>query len=533
MKRNKNRLLYKSNSFLKKNKLIFSFNKILLLLVSFIIIFSFSFYSKKKNLNKINSIKIYNYIDNTINSKYKNKNIQLEKSILRELYNYEKKPSISILIINFDIINSHTISSKIRMLKNLLNQSINNIEILISLKKNTSFYYKILEFSRRNNKLKIIDTEYDTYKEAIKIIMKSKGKFITILNKCYNIRDSKFYEKLLNKTFGKINNYYEYKIENEVNYLIKSKVLKDYLDNELSFKNFKDLENYINFLPNQNLNYISIAFCLDNKYALYGYVSMISILETKNYNTFVSFYIIIKRDISQENKSIILSLYEQYDFLNISLIYMDDRYKNVKVINYLNQVAYFRLSLGELLPNLNRIIYLDSDVIVYNDLTNLFNTNFNGHMILCRKMPEEMKVDEIAKINTGILLLNLKKMRCTKFEKKIIKIINEGFVNYVQDQGLLIKYFLNDTGELNEKYNLPTQGFTSLINFYKQKHFLYKYNDLRFISNYPTIRHFNGPKNSKNEIKSYDWWYFASKSKYYSLIIKKYFNFNSSYINLK
>ena len=115
----------------------------------------------------------------------------MEKSILRELYNYEKKPSISILIINFDIINSHTISSKIRMLKHLLNQSINNIEILISLKKNTRFYYKILEFSRRNNKLKIIGTENDTYKEAIKIIMKSKGKFITILNKCYNIRDSK------------------------------------------------------------------------------------------------------------------------------------------------------------------------------------------------------------------------------------------------------------------------------------------------------------------------------------------------------
>ena len=33
----------------------------------------------------------------------------------------------------------------------------------------------------------------------------------------------------------------------------------------------------------------------------------------------------------------------------------------------------------------------------------------------------------------------------------------------MQDQGLLIKYFLNDIGELNEQYNLPTQGFTSLI----------------------------------------------------------------------
>ena len=517
------KLLYKSNSFCKKSKFYFSFKKIVLLLVLFIFIFIHLFYSKKAILNKINFIKIYNNIDNVINSKYKNKNIQFEKTILKELYNYENKPSISILIINFDIINSHTILSKIRMLKNLLNQSIKNIEILISLKKNTSFYFKILEFSRRNSKLKIIDSEYDIYNDTIKIIMKSKGKFITILNKCFNIRDSKLYEKLFNKTFGKINNFYEYKIENEVNYLIKNKILKDYLDNELSFQKFKDLENYIKFLPNQNLNYISIAFCLDNKYALYGYVSIISILETKNYNTFISFYIIIKRDFSEDNKEIILSLYEQYDFLNISLIYMDDRYKNVKVINYLSQVAYFRLSLGELLPNLNRIIYLDSDVIVYNDLTNLFNTNFNGHMILCRKNPKEMKVQEMAKINTGILLLNLQKMRYTKFEKKIIKIINEGFVNYVQDQGLLIKYFLNDIGELDEKYNLPTQGFTSLINFYKKNKILYKCNYLRFISNYPTIRHFNGPKTSRNKINSYDWWYFASKSKYYSLIIKKYF----------
>ena len=52
------------------------------------------------------------------------------------------------------------------------------------------------------------------------------------------------------------------------------------------------------------------------------------------------------------------------------------------------------------------------------ELSNLFNTNFNGHMILCRKSPKEMKVVEIAKINTGILLLNLQKMRYTKFEKK-------------------------------------------------------------------------------------------------------------------
>ena len=390
--------------------LLFIFLKIMILLS----IFSFNF--KNEQLKDIKNYNIYNNTNNT--------NIELEINNMKGLYDYEKKPYISILIINFDIIKSYNMDSKIRMLNNLLNQSLNNIEILLSFNKTNTTFYK---------KIKIFDSEYEN--NTINLILKSEGKFITVLDKCLNINNSKLFENIYNKTYGKINNYYEYKIENEVNYLIKNKVLKDIIDNEIiSFKDFKEVENYIKLIPYPNLNYISVAFCIDNNYSLYGYVSMTSILETKNFNTFVSFYIIIKKDFSEQNKEIILSLYEKYDFLNISLIYMDDRYKNVKVINYLNQIAYFRLSLGELLPNLNRIIYLDSDVIVYNDLTNLFNINFNGYMILSRKAPKGMEIDELMKINSGILLLNLKKMRDTNFEQKIIKIINEGFVSSVQDQ---------------------------------------------------------------------------------------------------
>ena len=65
---------------------------------------------------------------------------------------------------------------------------------------------------------------------------------------------------------------------------------------------------------------------------------------------------------------------------------MDNRYKNVKVINYLNQIAYYRLSLGNLLPYLNKIIYLDCDILVYKDLFNLFNHNFNGYLMFARKL---------------------------------------------------------------------------------------------------------------------------------------------------
>ncbi len=262
-------------------------------------------------------------------------------------------------------------------------------------------------------------------------------------------------------------------------------------------------------------------------------MSIISVLETKNFNTFISFYLLIPQDFSNKNKNIILSLYEQYNYFNFTFIVMDNRYKNVKVINYLNQIAYYRLSLGNLLPYLNKIIYLDCDILVYKDLFNLFNHNFNGYLMLARKIPKGMNdTSGILRINSGVLLLNLKKMREIKFEEKVLKIINEGFISNVQDQGLLIKYYLEQIGYLNEKYNVPTQGFNSLINFYNNKKLKFKNNDLLYAMDYPAIRHFNGPKKSNIYINSKDWWFFASKGKYYPLILELKNMTNKNIINI-
>lgn len=511
----KNPIIYKKTQVFFKNKKSKSlFNKffLLFLLLFLILIFSCSF-SKKKNVNNINksNFPLINKEQKLINNS--------EGYYINGLY--EKNPLISILIPHFDIISQNNINSNIKFLETLLNQSIKDIEIILSIKNNnTIFFEKIFEFSKINQQIKIFKSESDIYNNTIHLVLKSKGKFISVLNKNIILTDNSFYEKLYNLTYGKIFSIYEYKIENEKFYLIKNKILKDIIDNEISFNEFNELEKFIKMMPNKDINYISISFCLDNKYILYSYVSMISILETKNCNTFVSFYIIVIKSFSEQNKNLLLSLYEQYDFLNISFIYMDDRFKNVKVINYLNQIAYYRLSLGELLPNLNKIIYLDSDVLVYEDLTNLFKTNFNGYMILSRKIPKEININEIFQINTGVLLLNLKKMREIKFEENVLKIINKGFISSVQDQGLLIKYYLKFIGELNEKYNVPSKGFYSLINDLKKNNVNYKNEYLTFISNHPAIRHFNGRKSSNYYINSYDWWYFARKSKYYSIIIK-------------
>lgn len=71
--------------------------------------------------------------------------------------------------------------------------------------------------------------------------------------------------------------------------MIKTKILRDIHDNGIYFKKINDLIIYVLNLPNKIVNYISISFCLDNIYILNTYVAMISILENKNYNTYIPF----------------------------------------------------------------------------------------------------------------------------------------------------------------------------------------------------------------------------------------------------
>ena len=59
------------------------------------------------------------------------------------------------------------------------------------------------------------------------------------------------------------------------------------------------------------------------------------------------------------------------DICRINYINMGDKYKNLKFKKRLSISTYYRLSLQDVLPNINKIIYLDSDTLVFRDLKEL------------------------------------------------------------------------------------------------------------------------------------------------------------------
>ena len=449
----------------------------------------------------------------------RNKNKKIYSSSIKSnysLYNYFKHPQISIIIPYNE---KKTIDKNIiKLLKNLLNQTFNNIEIIfISSKyefkknkklKNLYLSEKRIIFKKTKRKDLIINLF-----SLMKLI---KGKFVLILNKFFNFKRNdlvKFYEL----TKGKIKNIFEFKINRESLFLIKSKILRDINDNSIYFKNFSSLIKYITSLPEPQLNYISVSLSTNNHYTSLAYVCMTSVLYSKNDFTYISFYLIISKEFSKKNIDFLTSLYEQYDYFNITILKIDNRYDRAFISRYLSKETYFRCSLGELIPYLNKIIYLDTDVIVYKDLTNLYNLNFNDKMILGQSVLFE---NGFYRINPGIILLNLKKMREINMEKKVLNIvINQKKKYNLHDQAIINIYFKKYLGVFPPENHARPYNETQSIKFNNISGHLYNNDYFLFSWKNPTLRHFFGKYKPThldvNNIFKEDWWYFARLSKYF------------------
>ena len=290
-------------------------------------------------------------------------------------------------------------------------------------------------------------------------------------------------------------------------------------------------------MPESQINYIPVALSTNNNYISLAYVCMTSILYSKKEFTYISFYLIISRDFIQKNIDFLKSLYNQYDYFNITFVKIDNRYNKAFVSRYITQESYFRFSLGELIPQLNKIIYLDNDVIVFKDLTNLYNMNFNDKMILGQPVHYDNSSNEgYYRINPGIILINLKKMREKKIEKKILNIvINKKEKYYYHDQSIINKYLKKYLGDFPPENHARPYNVSQSIKFNNKTGNLYNNDFFLFSWKYPTMRHYLGvakPSRLDVNIKIVeDWWYFARLSKYFiqkNNNINKIFNYSIS-----
>jgi len=161
---------------------------------------------------------------------------------------------------------------------------------------------------------------------------------------------------------------------------------------------------------------------------------------------------------------------------------------------------YFRIFASIYLPkNLDRILYLDTDIIVINKLNKLYNMDFNNNYYIAstnigkfiHKFNEiRLGLDkEYPYINTGVLLINLEKLRSIKIEYEVNNFIRKkGKVLMLPDQDIISTLYGNKIKVIdNLKYNLSDRT----INLYNLKNYNSKI-DLKWIRKNTIIIHYYG-----------------------------------------
>lgn len=116
---------------------------------------------------------------------------------------------------------------------------------------------------------------------------------------------------------------------------------------------------------------------------------------------------------------------------------LDDRMSNRLRCDYFTLTIYFRLFIPAMFPEYDKGIYLDSDVVVTDDIAHLFDTDIGENYIgacndlsiadvppLVAYTENAVGVKKEEYVNSGVLLLNLKKMREADLEGRFLYLLN-------------------------------------------------------------------------------------------------------------
>ena len=209
---------------------------------------------------------------------------------------------------------------------------------------------------------------------------------------------------------------------------------------------------------------INICFSSDNNYAQHLGVTIISILKNAKKEDNYNFYI-MDGGINKKNKNKLDKLKKIKDF-NITYINIDNQdFSNCPMTNYVNYITlptYYRFKIPTFFPDIDKILYMDCDMIVRSDIAPLFETNIDNYYLAA--VPEvfnhnhkerlEFKSDEYY-FNAGLLLINNKKWKEDNIEKRLFEYaLNPTHEILYQDQDILNEVLKSRVKYLPLKWNL-------------------------------------------------------------------------------
>ena len=173
---------------------------------------------------------------------------------------------------------------------------------------------------------------------------------------------------------------------------------------------------------------IPVFFNADENYAVQVYITVFSMMYNYKGETDINVYILNSGGFSKKNRALFNSLADRFDKLSITILNMDSKYDSVDISqSYISTASMYRLEIPRIVENMtdvqiDKCIYLDCDLVVEGDISELFNEDISGYYIggiadpmqvikKYSKHNDNIGIPDLKQyINSGVLLINLKEL---------------------------------------------------------------------------------------------------------------------------
>ena len=273
--------------------------------------------------------------------------------------------------------------------------------------------------------------------------------------------------------------------------------------------------------------------------------TMVSILHNNKSKRDYHFHVITS-SITDKSKAVIQKLQKKFKF-DISYIHIQENDERLRPVQGIRQPAhvglqsiFIRLMLPDILPTLDKVLSMDVDLYVREDLANLYDTDLGNY---CLAAVEDVAETVFSNFlwndphhhfyNTGVMLQNLKQMRNIGYSSILVNTLRANSR----------KYRIGEQDSFNDIYKDKICHLNYTWNFYHSFHFELKRftpdypNEFQEAARNPAIVHFVGPEKPwfpcmRHPFKS-DYLFYYRKNPFYRFRIFSKHNYKLRYSSHK
>lgn len=230
---------------------------------------------------------------------------------------------------------------------------------------------------------------------------------------------------------------------------------------------------------------IPVFFSTDDNYVPFLDVAIASLIAgaSKEYTYRM---IVLNTGLQEENVAMVKR--RETDGFKVDFVDISDRVETIrsyfKSVYHFSVVTYYRLFIASLFPEYDKIIYLDCDLVVTGDVSELYFTELgdnilgavaDGHVASTPEFRQYAEravgVDADTYFNAGVLLISLENFRKNRIEKRFTELITDYSFDLLDPDQAYLNYLCREkTLILPAKWNgipcgRPADGEPAIVHY--------------------------------------------------------------------